>query len=182
MTGIDDRAVVSHEGTKSISQEETFAVDLFESERLNTEVTRMAESVGSRLRASGRRGRTISLKVRFGDFRTVGRSTTMSSPTDSGAVIGREARQLLLLIDATPGIRLLGVAVTGIAKATEGEQLSFDDLETNDGDWRNAEGAMDRIRERFGDRSIGTASSLRDDGIAPKRRGGQQWGPSDESP
>ncbi len=176
--GRDDRAVTPNLGIKSVSHEETFATDVFESDRLRTELLRMANAVGQRLRASGRRGRTVNIKVRFGDFTTITRATTLSSPTNSSAVIAREGREMLAKVDPTPGVRLLGVGVSGIAKTTAGEQLSFEDLVGDNLDRREAEAAVDSIRDKFGDDAIGPASTLRAGGLAPKRRGGQQWGPN----
>ena len=124
--GIDERRVEPHQEAKSISHEETFPVDLFEPRRLEVEAVRMADAVGKRLRNAGRRGRTVTVKVRFGDFQTITRNATLSSATDSGTTIAREAKRLLAGVDPTPGVRLLGVGVTGIARATDGEQLSFD--------------------------------------------------------
>jgi DNA polymerase-4 len=60
-------------------------------------------------------GRTISIKVRLHDFTTLSRSTTLPSPTDSGATIGRLARGLLADLDTSGGVRLLGVGVSGLA-------------------------------------------------------------------
>ncbi|MGI9624982.1 MAG: DNA polymerase IV [Acidimicrobiales bacterium] len=178
--GWDDRSVEPDQGIKSVSHEETFATDLFDGDRLDAEAVRMADSVGNRLRAGDIRGRTINIKVRFGDFRTITRAVTVPSATNSGVVIATEAKRLLSLIDLSPGVRLLGVGVSALSGAAEGDQLSFDDLETNGRDWSDAEDAVDDIRGRFGDSAIGPASSLGRAGLRAKRRGDQQWGPSDE--
>ncbi|MFN3217079.1 MAG: DNA polymerase IV [Acidimicrobiales bacterium] len=183
--GRDDRPVVADAQPKSVSHEETFPVDVYDPERLRTEVVRMADGVGSRLRAGDRRGRTVQLKIRFGDFRTITRSVTLPRATDSGTVIARAARELLAGIDPAPGVRLLGVGVSGFASDTDGEQLSLDALLEvdpthlrDDRDWREAEDAIDIIRSRFGDAAIAPASALSRKGLRPKRRGDQQWGPA----
>ncbi len=179
--GIDDRPVVPRQEAKSVSHEETFAVDLFEPERLQAEIVRMADAVGRRLRLSNTRGRTVQLKVRFGDFTTITRSSTLAGPTSSGSAIANEARDLLAKINLTQGVRLLGVGVSGMAKETEGEQLSFDDIASVPEDWRDAEQAIDEIRAKFGDAAIGHASSLRRGKLSPKTAGEQQWGPGEPS-
>ena len=74
--GRDDRPVEPDRETKSIGQEETFPRDVADREVLRREVRRMAERVGSRLREHGLAGRTVTLKVRFPDFRTITRSAT----------------------------------------------------------------------------------------------------------
>ncbi len=182
--GRDDRLVVPDAQPKSVSHEETFGTDVFDPDRLRTEVVRMADGVGARLRAGSRRGRTVQLKIRFGDFRTITRSVTLTQATDSGTVIARAARELLAAIDPSPGVRLLGVGVSGFAAGTDGQQLSLDALlepagtnRRDDNDWREAEEAIDRIRSRFGDTAIASAGALGRRGLRPKRRGDQQWGP-----
>ena len=66
--GRDDRAVVPDQAPKSISHEETFAVDLTSLEQLRPEVVRMSDAVAARLRHHGFRGRTVQVKVRYRDF------------------------------------------------------------------------------------------------------------------
>lgn len=177
--GIDARRVEPHSEAKSVSHEETFPVDLFDMRRLEVEAVRMADAVGKRLRTAQRRGRTVTVKLRFGDFRTITRNATLAAATDSGTTIGREAKRLLAEIDPTPGVRLLGVGVTGITKGAEGEQLSFDDVAASAPDWSDAEQAIDAIRDRFGEGVIGPASALRGGELRVKRSGDQQWGPGD---
>ncbi|HEY2999093.1 MAG TPA: DNA polymerase IV, partial [Acidimicrobiales bacterium] len=109
--GVDPRPVEPDQKLRSIGHEETFAHDHHEADTLGREVVRMADGVAGRLRRSGFTARTVTLKVRFGDFRTVTRSTTLATPVDEGPVIARHARALLAAIDPTPGVRLLGVTV-----------------------------------------------------------------------
>jgi DNA polymerase-4 len=71
--------------------------------------------VGERLRKHGLSGRTVTIKVRLHDFTTLSRSTTLASPTDNAATIGRLARSLLADLDTSGGVRLLGVGVSGLA-------------------------------------------------------------------
>jgi DNA polymerase IV len=172
---IDDRPVVPDQRLKSLGHEETFPHDLREPEELRREVVRMADAVGGRLRRAGLAGRTVVLKVRFGDFRTITRSATLPSVVDDGMAIAQAATELLAAIDPTPGVRLLGVTASGLTAETA-RQLSFDDLDTRS--WTDATGAVDRIRDRFGDAAIGPASSLGEDGLRIKRRGNAPWGPS----
>jgi DNA polymerase-4 len=186
--GIDDREVEPHRRPKSIGHEETFPSDLHDRVELEHELARLADSVGARLRAHDHAGRTVSIKVRFHDFRTITRSTTLASPVDSGRAIASAGRSLLDGVDPSPGVRLLGVSVSGLAEQAT-RQLTLDDAEEQDragggGDeasrWSEASYAMDRIRARFGDAAIGPASVASDRGLRVKRRGDQQWGPGDE--
>ena len=85
-----------------------------------------------------------------------------------------EAKTLLNGLDLTPGIRLLGVAVTNFDRdATEQLKLGEDPVSV----WENMEGAVESVRDRFGVSSIGPASMLASRGMRVKRKGEQQWGP-----
>ena len=111
----DSRPVLAERETKSISVEGTYDTDLNDRKLMEGLLTRQARDVGSRMRKSGFSGRTVSIKVRLHDFTTLSRSSTLTSPTDDGATIGRVARSLLGDLDTTGGVRLLGVGVSGLA-------------------------------------------------------------------
>ena len=179
--GIDDRGVEPDRPVRSVSHEQTYAEDLVAAADLDREALRLADGVASRLRAADQTGRTVSVKVRFSDFRTITRSTTLADPVDGAGEIAAAARALLARIDPGPGVRLLGVAVTGLAVGG-GRQLRFDlDLdggrEPSSGSRSGADDAVEAIRGRFGDAAIGPATLLADDGLALRRRGAAQWGP-----
>jgi DNA polymerase IV len=183
---VDDRPVVPDQKPKSIGHEETFARDVRDAGRLGHEVVRMADGVATRLRRSQLTGRTVTLKVRFGDFRTITRAVTLPTAVDDAPAISRAANDLLAALDVSPGVRLLGVSVTGLATGAA-RQLSFDELGSGAAPpWREASGAIDEIRERFGDAAIGPASAVvpaggADEGrsrLRIKRRGDDPWGPT----
>lgn len=117
--GYDDRPVVAERDTKSVSVEDTFDVDLHDRVRVRHEVGRLADRCVERLRAAGRSGRTVVLKVRRYDFSTLTRSETLRGPTDDPAVVREAAARLLEPVDTTGGVRLLGVGVTGLADFTQ---------------------------------------------------------------
>ncbi|KOX26361.1 DNA polymerase IV [Streptomyces sp. NRRL F-6491] len=117
--GHDDRPVVAERDAKSVSVEDTFAVDLHDRVRIRGEVERLAERCVGRLRASGHSGRTIVLKVRRFDFSTLTRSETLRGPTDALGVVREAAGRLLDSVDTTGGVRLLGVGVSGLADYTQ---------------------------------------------------------------
>jgi DNA polymerase-4 len=172
--GIDDRPVESDRDVKSISHEETFAVDIDEHEALRAVVVRQADAVAGRLRRHGLEARTVVLKVRYGDFRTITRSLTLAEPVRAGPALAEAAGQLLDTLDVTSGVRLLGVAAAGLA-AEGPRQLILGPLE--EPGWDQASSAVDGIRARFGDDSIGPARALGPGGLRPVRRGQQAWGP-----
>jgi DNA polymerase-4 len=172
--GIDDRPVEPDRAIKSIGHEQTFARDVHDPAELTLEIVRMADAVASKLRNHGLVGRTITLKVRFGTFTTITRSSTVADPLDGGPAITAVARMLLDTVDPTPGVRLLGVSVSGLSAQT-GRQLSLG----GDASWDPATRAVDEVRERFGAAAIGPASLVGADGIKLTRRGRQQWGPDE---
>jgi DNA polymerase-4 len=177
--GIDDRPVVPDQPLKSVSHEETFARDEHDPERLSRETVRMADAVAARLRGHDLAGRTVTVKIRFGDFTTITRSHTLPEPVDSGQVVARVAKELLAKVDPAQGVRLLGVGVSGLANSPA-HQLSFDEVTAGAG-WDDATRAVDEIRERFGPEAIGPAALAAPDGggLQVKRRGDQPWGPAD---
>jgi DNA polymerase IV len=111
----DDRPVVSEREAKSVSAEETFAVDLTDRGRLSAEIDLLAVRVGGRLREGGLSARTVTIKVRHFDFTTITRSVTRAQPTDDARLIGQLARRLFADVDSSSGIRLIGVGVTALA-------------------------------------------------------------------
>jgi DNA polymerase-4 len=110
----DDRPVEPDRETKSISVEDTFETDLVSRQQLTAILLRDARQVASRLRAAGLFAHTVTIKVRLHDFSTLTRSRTLLSATDQADVIGSVATSLLSAVDATGGVRLLGVGVAGL--------------------------------------------------------------------
>jgi DNA polymerase-4 len=193
--GIDDRAVEPNREVKSVSHEETYPVDVFDRGELGQEIVRMADAVASRMRRAGLVGRTVGVKIRYGDFVTLTRSRTVPAGLAEGPSIAAIARSLLDAVDVSPGVRLLGVGVSNLSPAsgTTVEQMSLDleaaptrrgadDLRLGQPEsWRRASGAVDAIRDRFGDAAVGPAGLLGSGGMRTKRPGDTQWGPSAET-
>jgi DNA polymerase-4 len=176
--GLDDREVVPDHRPKSIGHEETFARDHHRLDTLQLELVRLGDSVAARLRAAGVAGRTVSIKVRFHDFRTITRSVTLPSAVATGPDVIRAAGDLLDRIDPSSGVRLLGVHVSQLADGAA-RQLRLDDVEAPS--WDDATEAIDAIRARFGPGAIVPASLAAPEGIRVKKRGDQQWGPTDNT-
>jgi DNA polymerase-4 len=178
--GIDDRPVEPDQRVKSIGHEETFSRDRHGVAELRPEVVRLAESVATRLRGAGVVGRTVTIKVRFTDFRTVTRSITLPAPVDTGPEVARAAKELLEALDPPAGVRLLGVHVSGLSEDA-GRQLvlAFDGDDEGDR-WGRATEAIDDVRRRFGADAIAPAVQTRGGRIRVDRRGAQPWGPGDD--
>ncbi len=118
--GRDERPVVTFSEPKSISRETTFERDLHavrDRTQLSAIFTELCNRVADDLRRKHYAGKTIGLKLRFDDFRTVTRDTTLEAATDDAAVIRRAAGQCLKRIELSRRIRLLGVRVGALARA-----------------------------------------------------------------
>jgi DNA polymerase IV len=154
--GRDERAVVPFEAAKSVGSEETFASDLDDPEQLAREVLRCAVRVGRRLRDGRLAGRTVTLKLRFADFRTITRSRTLPAASDNDTEIYQVARDLLarLRLGRTP-VRLVGVSVSNLAG--EGAPLQLR-LGGEAAAWEAAVRAADAVRARFGEGALDRAS------------------------
>jgi len=123
----DDRAVEPDRETKSISVEDTFETDLVSRPTLTAILLRDARQVATRLQAAGLFAHTVTIKIRLHDFSTLTRSRTLLSATDQADVIGSVATSLLSAVDATGGVRLLGVGVAGLTDVLQ------EDLFTSEG-------------------------------------------------
>ena len=123
--GVDERAVNPNQERKSIGCEETYAKDLAEIEPIRAEVERMARRTAEILGRKKLRARTVVLKLRYANFRTITRSQTREPATDSGDEIAGRAVGLLEKTDAGRApVRLLGVSVHGLDSREEEEEPS----------------------------------------------------------
>ncbi len=157
--GRDERPVEPDRETKSIGQEETFPRDVADREALGREVRRMAERVGTRLRDHGIAGRTVTLKVRFPDFRTITRSATLPEPFAVSSEIARQALALLDKVDTSGGVRLLGVSVSNLTAGAAHQTSLFGEEKALD-DGGAIQSVVDAVRQRFGPDALGSAATL----------------------
>ena len=129
--GIDARAVVRDQMEKSVSSDRTFDTDLCTAAEVRRELLRLSEEVAERLRSRALMARTVGIKVRFADFRTVSRVRTPSDPVDLAATFYAESLELYAALGLDqPRIRLLGVKAEGLVDAASvSRQLTFDDVE-----------------------------------------------------
>jgi DNA polymerase-4 len=179
--GRDDRPVEPNRAVKSVGHEETYERDLHEAGELHNEAVRLCDAVSSRLRQAGVAGRTITVKIRFHDFATITRSHSLPAPVDTGPNIARVAVELLSTVDVSPGVRLLGVTVSGLTAGAP-RQLALAGLGHDDEGWDRVSIAVDAVRSRFGDRAVGPAALVGRGGLRVKRRGDTRWGPKPEPP
>ncbi|MFF9562739.1 DNA polymerase IV [Leifsonia sp. NPDC014704] len=158
--GRDDRRIVTESREKSIGHENTFGTDVGDLDVLRREFLRLSGRVGERLRKHAMIARTVSIKVRFSDFRTITRSRTLAEPTNVGRRLFEEAWDVFgalnLDIRETP-LRLIGVRAEQLLDAG-GDAVALWDP---DEEWRETERTLDAVSARFGRGMIGPASLVR---------------------
>jgi DNA polymerase-4 len=161
--GRDERRVVPDAPEKSVGAEETFSHDVVDRAALRRELLRLVERTTAALRCRGLRGRTIALKIRYPDFRTITRSRTLAGPTDSAQeVFGVAAELLDSHLPRGAVVRLLGVRVEQLVGGAVAEQLTLDGVNANWGNanWPDAERAADAARSKFGSAAVRLATLL----------------------
>lgn len=115
--GIDDRPVTTERETKSISQEITYSRDVRDDNVLEKTVHEQSAEVARQLRKNDLAGSTIKLKIRWPDFTTLTRQTTLPHRTDQADEIAKAALDLLKSVrKANQAVRLIGVGVSGLGQ------------------------------------------------------------------
>ena len=120
--GRDERPVVTESEPVSMSRETTFERDLhavYDKTELGTVFTRLCEQVAADLQRKGYVGKTIGIKLRYTDFKIATRDTTVAEHTADARRIRQVAGQCLKRVDLSRRIRLLGVRVGSLARATD---------------------------------------------------------------
>ena len=149
--GRDYRDVSAHDPTKSISAAETFAQDLDDPVEILTEFLRLSERASARLRDSDLFAKTISIKVRFADFSTINRSKTLPLALDGTQEIFEVVRALYEALHIERArLRLVGVSLENLMSGAPEQMV----LGARESGWRQADGAIDRARARFGAGSV----------------------------
>jgi len=158
--GIDDRPLVGFHEPKSISQERTFPRDIQDHAQLVSTIVKLAERVSKQAHKAGKRGVTVKIKLRWPDFTTLTRQTTLPEPTDQVESISSTA---LALFEAEwkPGqaVRLIGVGISGFEKTSiqlglwghsSSQKVSTKPLDE----------AVENLRKRFGENVVIKGSQL----------------------
>ncbi|KJR45676.1 DNA polymerase IV [Desulfosporosinus sp. I2] len=155
--GIDDRPVESDRVVKSIGREMTFAKDIADHDALETTLLKLAVDVGRSLRKEMLRGKTVTLKVRYDDFRTLSRSRTLLRATDLEDVIYHEACSLLGEVSLKQPIRLIGVTLHNLTDQLENQLSLFEEPQL---ERENLTKVLDLVKEKYGEKSITRARLL----------------------
>ncbi len=168
--GVDDREVTPDSEVKSVSQETTFDHDITEYGSIESSVMYLTECVGYRLREAGIKGKTVTVKIRYDDFRTITRSRSLDFHTNATDDIWRAARQILrrTLKDQPVSIRLAGVRMSGFEE-NESRQTTIFDRIVDEADPENPrsdkkqllDSLTDKIKNKYGKGSIKRGKSIR---------------------
>jgi DNA polymerase-4 len=111
--GIDERPVQPFRETKSLAAEDTFEHDLISIEEMHTELKKLSEKVAARLEAKELKGRTVTLKLKFSDFKQITRNLSLQEPIFMYEDIFKSATQLLEHVDLiNKTVRLLGISIS----------------------------------------------------------------------
>jgi DNA polymerase IV len=158
-SGLDDRAVEPDREEKSISAEETFAVDIHSAAALTSQLMQLADRTAARLRAHELLAGTVSVKIRRADFKTYSRQRAVEPPTQDTAVLSAVAQALLgswIASQPRVAVRLLGVGVSDLQPLRQADLFSGP-LPTAGS---RLDKAVDGIRDRFGKELLTRASLL----------------------
>ena len=157
--GRDYRDVEPVEVDKSISAVETFDVDTEDQEIVLRELLRLTEKATYRMREKDFSARTISIKVRFADFKTITRSKTVPLAISATHEVYEVVKTLFIALKLDRArIRLVGVSLDGLEDGIDGtEQLVLGERENG---WRQATAAIDKASARFGQGSVRPARLL----------------------
>ncbi len=165
--GEDDSPVREDDEAKSIGHEHTFDEDTDDWERIDRKLMDLCEKTARRLRKAGKRGHTVTTKVRFEDFSTVTRQTTFDEPVFEASQLHAAA---VANFEAADGrgrkVRLIGVQVSGFGAQREGARqtslfAAAAEREREDMRLRIAR-AEDAVKDRFGDRALRRGASFPD--------------------
>jgi len=158
MRGLDSSRVDPREPRKSISSERTFFQDLKSDEDLERMLLRLCRSVTHTLRKASLRARTITVKLRDGDFKTRSRSRTVMEPLETEGATYQIARELLadLRMQRRTPARLLGVGLTNLGSGDDPVQFGLfeEKLRLEGHRERTLDHVVDGLRKRFGDGAV----------------------------
>ena len=150
--GRDYRDVITEHIEKSISASQTFDVDLYQPEEILKEFLRLTEKSADRLRERGLAASTISIKVRFADFKTISRSKTLDLPTTGTQEIFEVAKSLYLALRLDRVlVRLVGVSLDSLVENDDVTQMVLGERTSS---WQQADRAIDRVKAKFGRSSL----------------------------
>ena len=159
----DERPVRRGRRRRSVGAQSASVNPSSTSEKIDSVLIALVDRVTRRMRSKGRTGRTVILRLRFGDFSRATRSRTLPRSTASTAAVLAAARTLLRAarpLYARSGLTLLGITVTNLGRGGPGVQL---ELPIDRGTCAALDAAIDEVRERFGANAVTRATLLHRD-------------------
>jgi len=161
--GEDDRPVVPDHEAKSVGHETTFFENLADPDDVRSVLLQLTEDTARRLRRKGRRARTVTCKIRFGDFETITRSHTLPAPTDTTSDLWDAARAVFdtWAAKAFQPVRLIGVSASGLTEGAEAQLGLFPDPAAER--QRALDAASDAVAAKFGRGAVRRARSVRNE-------------------
>ena len=159
--GIDERDVVTLHDIKSIGHEDTYSKDILDLEPAKRELLSLANRVARRMRRKGLEGKTISLKVKYSDFKLITRSVTLHHYTNDSAEIYSNVCSLLekTAVGKRP-VRLLGISLSNFTDSDAGRQLSLFSQGKSNKKRKELNKTADSILDKFGNRGIRPGSLI----------------------
>ena len=159
--GEDDTPVSPLSQAKSFSAETTLARDLSDRDRLLRYLLHHAEDVGRQLRRHGVKARTVTLKLKYDDFRQITRSTTLPETFQSSEILYAQARRLLEPKLLKQKIRLIGVGASNLVPSRTPTQLDlFESHPILNSDWERVDRTVDAINVKFGRDTVNKANLI----------------------
>lgn len=156
--GNDDRPVESEKTIKSIGRETTFATDTADRDLLETVLLKLSVDVGRSARNKSLKGKTITLKVRYNDFRAISRSHTLTRPINLDDVIYQEACHMLGEVALKQPLRLIGVTLSNLTDNEESQLSLFTEPSKYS---ENLTKIIDSVKEKYGEACITRAKLIR---------------------
>jgi len=159
--GIDPRDVVTLHDIKSIGHEDTYSKDILDLEPAKRELLSLANRVARRMRRKGLEGKTITVKVKYSDFKLITRSVTLHHYTNDSTEIYSNVCSLLekTAVGKRP-VRLLGISLSNLADSDAGRQLSLFSQEESSEKRKELNKTADSILDKFGNRGIRPGSLI----------------------
>ncbi len=159
--GIDPRDVVTLHDIKSIGHEDTYSKDILDLEPAKRELLSLANRVARRMRRKGLEGKTITLKVKYSDFKLITRSVTLHHYTnDSADMFSNVCSLLEKTAVGKRSVRLLGISLSNLADTDSGRQLSLFHQGEPHQKRKELNKTADSIFEKFGNRGIRPGSLI----------------------
>jgi DNA polymerase-4 len=154
--GIDDRPVEPNREAKGMSAEETFPKDVSDKAALLEVLFAQVEEVAARLRNENVEGKTITLKLRYRNFKTITRSHTFAIPTNVSKVLWEEAKKVFeeWYTKSAGALRLLGFGVSNLSTESGGQKSLFSLEAPADNKQKKVDEVFDKIKKKYGDSGV----------------------------